>query len=359
MRNYIKQNDNLETLQPQTRVFPDMTSVAQATIPEGEIFIVENIGMYIRLSNSNVLIFASAAASGVVGEIRAYCSSTPPTNDWLICDGSVFDETLCPDLYAILGDNHVPDLREYTTKMGSIIGQFDESEIEYHRHSAVVDHAHGGTYNSLHRRFLSRTSGNIGIGNIGSISFLDINFAPYIGNYSTAGYYSVTNFSNSQTGQSGSYYSGNGSPPYPSTTFRKLPPFQADPAYYPNLVRYYDFDGQGHPYDQQFYYFNVRFRSKEYSGSSSPYISWVISKYRYDNPQYSGDGWSSTQLDNFVDHQYDKYWKANFDTTPTISNATINGDTANTVSDFTVSGSIISLVNAESGAGVYYIIRAK
>lgn len=358
MRNYIKQNDNLETLQPQTRVFPDMTSVAQATIPEGEIFIVENIGMYIRLSNSNVLIFASAAASGVVGEIRAYCSSTPPTNDWLMCDGSQFDTTLCPELYSVLGSDHVPDLREYTTKMGSNIGQFDESEIEYHRHSAVVDHAHGGTYYSSHRRFLSRTSGNIGYGSFGSISFGNINFAPYIGNYySTTGYYSVTNFSNSRAGTSGSYYSGNGH--VGNDAFRKFPPFQADPAYYPNLVRYSDFDGQARPYDQQFYYYNVRFRSKEYSGSSSPYISWVISNYDYDNNRYSGNGWSSTQLDNFVDHQYDKYWKANFDTTPTISNATINGDTANTVSDFTVSGSIISLVNAESGAGVYYIIRAK
>lgn len=354
MRNYIKQNDNLETLQPQTRVFPDMTSVAQATIPEGEIFIVENIGMYIRLSNSNVLIFASAAASGVIGEIRAYCSSTPPTNDWIICDGSTFDETLCPDLYAILGDNHVPDLREYTTKMGSVIGQFDESEIEYHRHSVVVYHAHSGTYYSSHRRFLTTTSGNIGHGSFGSISFGNINFAPYIGNYSTAGYYSVTNFSNSQAGQSGTYYCGSGYPPSPSRIFSILPPFQADPAYYPNLVRYSDFDGQSHPYDQQYYYFNVRFRSKEYSGSSSPYISWIISNYDYSNPSYGSGGWSSTQLDNFVDHQYDKYWIANFDTTPTISNATINGDTANTVSDSTV-----GLVNAESGAGVYYIIRAK
>ena len=355
MRSYIKQNDNLETLQPQTRVFPDMTSVAQATIPEGEIFIVENIGMYIRLSNSNVLIFASAAASGVIGEIRAYCSSTPPTNDWIICDGSQFDTTLCPELYSVLGSDHVPDLREYTTKMGSTIGQFDESEIEYHRHSAVVDHAHGGTYSSSHRRFLSRTSGNIGRGGFGNISFLDINFAPYIGNYSTAGYYSVTNFSNSQAGYSGYYYSGGGYPPNPSKSFNKRPPFQADPAYYPNLVRYSDFNGQGHPYDQQYYYYNVRFRSKEYSGSSSPYITWVISSYRYDNPTSSdGRGWSSTQLDNFVDHQYDKYWVANFDTTPTISNATINGDTANTLS-----ASTVSLVNAESGAGVYYIIRAK
>lgn len=352
MRNYIKQNDSLETLRPQTRVFPDMTFVAQATIPEGEIFIVENIGMYIRLSNSNVLIFASAAASGVVGEIRAYCSSTPPTNDWLMCDGSVFDETLCPDLYAILGDNHVPDLREYTTKMGSNIGQFDESEIEYHRHSAVVDHAHSGTYYSSHRRFLTTTSGNIGRGSMGSISFGYINFAPYIGNYSAAGYYSVTNFSNSQAGTSGSYYSGNGH--RGNDAFHVFPPFQADPAYYPNLVRYSDFDGQSHPYDKQFYYFNVRFRSKDYSGSSSPYISWVISNYDYDNPSYGSGGWSNTQLDNFVDHQYDKYWKANFDTTPTISNATINGDTANTLSN-----SVVSLVNAESGAGVYYIIRAK
>ena len=142
MRSYIKQNDNLETLQPQTRVFPDMTSVAQATIPEGEIFIVENIGMYIRLSNSNVLIFASAAASGVVGEIRAYCSSTPPTNDWIICDGSQFDTTLCPELYSVLGSDHVPDLREYTTKMGSNIGQFDESEIGEHRHIVRVSHKH-------------------------------------------------------------------------------------------------------------------------------------------------------------------------------------------------------------------------
>ena len=51
MVSYVKQNDNLETLQPQTRVFPDMISVAQATIPEGEIFIVENIEKFYETIN--------------------------------------------------------------------------------------------------------------------------------------------------------------------------------------------------------------------------------------------------------------------------------------------------------------------
>lgn len=330
MRNYIKQNDNLETLQPQTRVFPDMTSVAQATIPEGEIFIVENIGMYIRLSNSNVLIFASAAASGVVGEIRAYCSSTPPTNDWIICDGSQFDTTLCPELYSVLGSDHVPDLREYTTKMGSTIGQFDESEVGNHRHAVSVSHKHNVVYTSQHG--VQYSNGRLDSSEwINSFSFAD--FGNYIGTSV------ITN-----NGPS-AFNPGTG-----ITSDTYITPLNSDPQQVYNQG-YMAWTSLAYSLQQdastQYAYptisnntssgkwFNIKFGTRSDIGNM----------YRWYN---SIPGWTNeSSFAKLTDGTLDNFWNTNFvNYTMTTQNLNVQ---LNATSD----------VSAESGTGVYYIIRAK
>lgn len=45
-----------------------------------------------------------------VGTIVFYGSNTIPAN-WLICDGSQFNETTYPELYTYMGTNWTPDLR--------------------------------------------------------------------------------------------------------------------------------------------------------------------------------------------------------------------------------------------------------
>ena len=323
MISYVKQNDNLETLQPQTRVFPDMASVAQATIPEGEIFIVENIGMFIRLSNSNVLIFASAAASGVVGEIRAYCSSTPPTNDWIICDGSQFDTTLCPELYSVLGSDHVPDLREYTTKMGSTIGQFDESEIGEHRHAVSVSHKHNVVYTSRHG--VQYSHGRLDTGGWAS-SYSLADFGNYIGTSVITDRSSI-----------------------PSDTY--ITPLNSDPQVtYNQTFQLWNMPGYslGQDTSTQYAYptisnnttsggrwFNIKFGTRSNIGDIY---------YWYRNQP----GWSSqNSFTKLIDGSLDNFWKTNF-VSYTISTQKLNVQ-LNATSD----------VSAESGAGVYYIIRAK
>ena len=331
MRSYIKQNDNLETLQPQTRVFPDMTSVAQATIPEGEIFIVENIGMYIRLSNSNVLIFASAAASGVVGEIRAYCSSTPPTNDWIICDGSQFDTTLCPELYSVLGSDHVPDLREYTTKMGSNIGQFDESEIGEHRHIVRVSHKHTVVYRSQHG--VQYSNGRLDTSEwISEFSLAD--FGNYIGTSV------ITNKAPSPWGSPG----GITSDTY-LTPINDSPQVSYNSGYMSWGNQYYSLQQDG---STQYAYptisnnttsggkwFNIKFGTRSDIGDM---YSW------YNNQP----GWTNeSSFTKLTDGTLDNFWNTNF-VWSTMSTQKLNVQ-LNATSD----------VSAESGAGVYYIIRAK
>lgn len=329
MRSYVKQNDNLETLQPQTRVFPDMTSVAQATIPEGEIFIVENIGMYIRLSNSNVLIFASAAASGVVGEVRAYCSSTPPTNDWIICDGSQFDTALCPELYSVLGSDHVPDLREYTTKMGSIIGQFDESEIGEHRHIVSVSHKHNVVYRSQHG--VQYSNGRLDNSEwISEFSLAD--FGNYIGTsvitnkapggISTGGITSDTYLTPINDSPQVSYNSG-----YMSwSNYYSLQQDISTRYAYPTISNNTTSGGR---------WFNIKFGTRSDIGDM---YAW----YNYQ------PGWTNeSSFTKLTDGTLDNFWNTNF-VWSTMSTQKLNVQ-LNATSD----------VSAESGAGVYYIIRAK
>lgn len=55
----------------------------------------------------------SGRGSGVpVGSVISMYTNIAPSSEWLLCDGSTFDQSAYPALYMYLGSNKLPDLRE-------------------------------------------------------------------------------------------------------------------------------------------------------------------------------------------------------------------------------------------------------
>lgn len=75
-----------------------------------------------------------------VGAILTYAGPTAPTG-WLLCNGSTFDQTLYPELYALLGNsNTLPDLREkYLIGKGS-------SSLTLNSNTGANNHTHTYSY---------------------------------------------------------------------------------------------------------------------------------------------------------------------------------------------------------------------
>lgn len=83
-----------------------------------------------------------------VGVITAYWGTIPPEN-WLVCNGATFDTAAYPELYALLGGNRLPDLREstlvgagerasgVTTHDVYSIGQFRDDQVGVHTHCYI------------------------------------------------------------------------------------------------------------------------------------------------------------------------------------------------------------------------------
>ena len=90
---------------------------------------------------------ADTGSGNPIGTIIAVYTNQVPAG-YLFCDGSAFDETAYPALYALLGDNHTPDLREVTLKGignssqstthlengGLSIGEFLDDRVKTHYH---------------------------------------------------------------------------------------------------------------------------------------------------------------------------------------------------------------------------------
>lgn len=90
---------------------------------------------------------ADTGTGNPVGTIIPFYGNTAPSG-YLTCDGSQFDENTYPVLYALLGNNHTPDLRECTLKMvgenpngashvksgGLAVGEFIDDRIKSHNH---------------------------------------------------------------------------------------------------------------------------------------------------------------------------------------------------------------------------------
>jgi microcystin-dependent protein len=94
-----------------------------------------------------------------VGTILIYAGTTAPAG-WLLCNGSTFDQTLYPQLYALLGNsNTLPDLREryligkgsdsltLNTNTGSSNHEHSYSYAGNNSNNTAISHAHNvGTY---------------------------------------------------------------------------------------------------------------------------------------------------------------------------------------------------------------------
>ncbi len=71
-----------------------------------------NILGYDPDTSSNI---SSGNESFAIGTITAFYGYLAPVN-WLICDGSTFEQITYPELYTLLGTNVLPDLRNQVLK---------------------------------------------------------------------------------------------------------------------------------------------------------------------------------------------------------------------------------------------------
>jgi microcystin-dependent protein len=64
------------------------------------------------INSSGQLIFSNASwdqlGAVLVGVILPWAASLPPTNNWLVCNGSFYPETTYPKLFALIGHAHDP-----------------------------------------------------------------------------------------------------------------------------------------------------------------------------------------------------------------------------------------------------------
>ena len=89
-----------------------ITSTLPASGEDKEIVLVKGHGVYQYRTNTwvKVLNLEADASSGFIGEIRPTIEATLGA-EWLECDGSSYNTSTYPDLYALLGTNTLPDLR--------------------------------------------------------------------------------------------------------------------------------------------------------------------------------------------------------------------------------------------------------
>ena len=79
-----------------------------------------------------------------IGTIKAWPSSqTPNTEEWLECDGSTFDTTKYPELYAALGSGRLPDYKGQFLRGGSAADAGKKFEDTIKTHEVIVpSHSH-------------------------------------------------------------------------------------------------------------------------------------------------------------------------------------------------------------------------
>ena len=146
MKKYLKNSNNLQHVNTKIRVF-DVIPQSLSDIKIGELYIIKDVGLYIKTQNSSTKVLEnvqSSVESFEIGILKAFIGNSIP-NGWLECDGSTFDTTLYSDLFSYLGDNHVPDFRE-CTMIGYVYdsGAYSDDSIEEHCHGHVcgTEHCH-------------------------------------------------------------------------------------------------------------------------------------------------------------------------------------------------------------------------
>ena len=90
-----------------------ITSTLPVSGEDNEIVLVKGHGIYQYRTNTwvKVINLEADTSSGFIGEIRPTIEATLGA-EWLECDGSSYNTSTYPDLYALLGTNTLPDLRE-------------------------------------------------------------------------------------------------------------------------------------------------------------------------------------------------------------------------------------------------------
>lgn len=90
-----------------------IASTLPASGEDKEIVLVQGHGIYQYRTNTwvKVLNLEADTSSGFIGEIRPTIEATLGA-EWLECDGSSYNTSTYPDLYALLGTSTLPDLRE-------------------------------------------------------------------------------------------------------------------------------------------------------------------------------------------------------------------------------------------------------
>lgn len=131
-----------------------ITSTLPASGEDKEIVLVKGHGVYQYRTNTwvKVLNLEADVSSGFIGEIRPTIEATLGA-EWLECDGSSYNTSTYPDLYALLGTATLPDLRECVLygcgtngtnplKQYTLFG-VSAKTIMNHTHSFSFEHNHG------------------------------------------------------------------------------------------------------------------------------------------------------------------------------------------------------------------------
>lgn len=131
-----------------------ITSTLPVSGEDKEIVLVKGHGVYQYRTNTwvKVLNLEADVSSGFIGEIRPTIEATLGA-EWLECDGSSYNTSTYPDLYALLGTATLPDLRECVlygcgTNGTNHLQQYtlfgvDGKIIMNHTHSFSFEHNHG------------------------------------------------------------------------------------------------------------------------------------------------------------------------------------------------------------------------
>lgn len=159
MREYVKHNNSLS----ENKLNLSVVSSLPVSASSDDIVLLENKGMYQYINNQWVSILNLVGSTeGIIGEIKY--SLVAQSDDWLLCDGCVYDTDDYPQLYSVLGDNHVPDLRELVL-VGAGYNTTDNiaehenicfrciHQMSYQAHShttCITTHCHTTTFQKSH-----------------------------------------------------------------------------------------------------------------------------------------------------------------------------------------------------------------
>lgn len=129
-----------------------------ASAADNEIILVIGDGFYQYRNGSFVEILTpgSGSSDGIIGEVRMNVDANFDDDNWLYCDGSTYDTSEYPSLYAFLGTNVLPDFREaHLVGVGEndtdniathdvfTLGQVKDRQIQGHFHSKTeTPHKH-------------------------------------------------------------------------------------------------------------------------------------------------------------------------------------------------------------------------